>query len=577
MIKDFKKIRALLPREQKRALIILSGLLLVGMFLEILGLGMLLPILTILLNPEQLSNVLAHFTFIDLKAFNYNDVVVFSLFSLFFVYIFKTLFLVFINYKQNVILENTGISIQNKLFSNQLYRSYEHHLYRDFSEIIKDVQLEVFFFISFCRSLIMFFVESALVIAILATILYLEPQGALVIGSIFGVLGFFFLQLSKKKLKVWGEEREVLDGKILKTLTNSLSGIKEVKLFHKEGYFINMLKENNTRKAKISANFQTLSQIPRFYLELITIIGMVVLILVLFYNGIKTTEIVTLLGVFVAAAFRMIPSINRILSALQNIKFYGSTVKKMYDQIIGFNYSKSNLNFKKFSFNKEIKLEGIQFSYKEKKILNFTNLEIKKGTTIGVVGPSGSGKSTLVDLINGLLKPLKGSVSVDGTNIDEIIKPWQQSLGYVGQEIFLMDDTIKANIAFGVIDQEININNIYKALEAAQLSTFIDELKLGINTRVGERGIQLSGGQKQRLGIARALYRNPSILIFDEATASLDHETEKQVMSSIYNLKQNKTMIIIAHRISTLNHCDKVYEVKNGNIKLKELEWTKTS
>lgn len=577
MIKDFKKIRALLPREQKRALIILSGLLLVGMFLEILGLGMLLPILTILLNPEQLSNVLAHFTFIDLKAFNYNDVVVFSLFSIFFVYIFKTLFLVFINYKQNVILENTGISIQNKLFSNQLYRSYEHHLYRDFSEIIKDVQLEVFFFISFCRSLIMFFVESALVIAILATILYLEPQGALVIGSIFGVLGFFFLQLSKKKLKVWGEEREVLDGKILKTLTNSLSGIKEVKLFHKEGYFINMLKENNTRKAKISANFQTLSQIPRFYLELITIIGMVVLILVLFYNGIKTTEIVTLLGVFVAAAFRMIPSINRILSALQNIKFYGSTVKKIYDQIIGFNYSKSNLNFKKFSFNKEIKLEGIQFSYKEKKILNFTNLEIKKGTTIGVVGPSGSGKSTLVDLINGLLKPLKGSVSVDGTNIDEIIKPWQQSLGYVGQEIFLMDDTIKANIAFGVIDQEININNIYKALEAAQLSTFIDELKLGINTRVGERGIQLSGGQKQRLGIARALYRNPSILIFDEATASLDHETEKQVMSSIYNLKQNKTMIIIAHRISTLNHCDKVYEVKNGNIKLKELEWSKTS
>lgn len=577
MIKDFKKIRALLPREQKRALIILSGLLLVGMFLEILGLGMLLPILTILLNPEQLSNVLAHFTFIDLKAFNYNDVVVFSLFSIFFVYIFKTLFLVFINYKQNVILENTGISIQNKLFSNQLYRSYEHHLYRDFSEIIKDVQLEVFFFISFCRSLIIFFVEFALVTAILATILYLEPQGALVIGSIFGVLGFFFLQLSKKKLKVWGEEREVLDGKILKTLTNSLSGIKEVKLFHKEGYFINMLKENNTRKAKISANFQTLSQIPRFYLELITIIGMVVLILVLFYNGIKTTEIVTLLGVFVAAAFRMIPSINRILSALQNIKFYGSTVKKMYDQIIGFNYSKSNLNFKKFSFNKEIKLEGIQFSYKEKKILNSTNLEIKKGTTIGVVGPSGSGKSTLVDLINGLLKPLKGSVSVDGTNIDEIIKPWQQSLGYVGQEIFLMDDTIKANIAFGVIDQEININNIYKALEAAQLSTFIDELKLGINTRVGERGIQLSGGQKQRLGIARALYRNPSILIFDEATASLDHETEKQVMNSIYNLKQNKTMIIIAHRISTLNHCDKVYEVKNGNIKLKELEWTKTS
>ena len=197
--------------------------------------------------------------------------------------------------------------------------------------------------------------------------------------------------------------------------------------------------------------------------------------------------------------------------------------------------------------------------------------------TIGIVGLSGSGKSTLVDLINGLLKPSKGIISVDGININDTIKSWQQSLGYVGQEIFLMDDTIKANIAFGMSDKKINMNRVYKALEAAQLSSFVSELKLGINTRVGERGIQLSGGQKQRIGIARALYHNPSVLIFDEATASLDHETEKQVMNSIYNLKQDKTMIIIAHRISTLEDCDKVYEVKNGKIKLKELEWTKTS
>ena len=197
--------------------------------------------------------------------------------------------------------------------------------------------------------------------------------------------------------------------------------------------------------------------------------------------------------------------------------------------------------------------------------------------TIGIVGLSGSGKSTLVDLINGLLKPSKGIISVDGININDTIKSWQQSLGYVGQEIFLMDDTIKANIAVGMSDKKINMNRVYKALEAAQLSSFVSELKLGINTRVGERGIQLSGGQKQRIGIARALYHNPSVLIFDEATASLDHETEKQVMNSIYNLKQDKTMIIIAHRISTLEDCDKVYEVKNGKIKLKELEWTKTS
>ncbi|MEK9613763.1 MAG: ATP-binding cassette domain-containing protein, partial [Flavobacteriaceae bacterium] len=294
-------------------------------------------------------------------------------------------------------------------------------------------------------------------------------------------------------------------------------------------------------------------------------------------NGVKTTQIVTLLGVFVAAAFRMIPSINRILSALQNIKYYGATVNKIYDQIIGFDFSKSNKNSKEFAFDKEIKLEDIQFSYKEKIILNSINLKIKKGTTIGIVGASGSGKSTLVDLINGLLKPTKGTITVDGIQIDEFIKSWQQTIGYVGQEIFLIDDTIKANIAFGMSDQEINMDSVYKALEAAQLSSFIDELELGIETKVGERGIQLSGGQKQRIGIARALYQNPSVLIFDEATASLDNETEKHVMNSIYNLKQDKTMIIIAHRISTLQDCDQVYEIKNGKIKLKELEWAKTS
>ena len=576
MIEDFKKIRALLPRAQKKALIILSFLLLIGMFFEILGLGILLPILTILLNPEQLSEVLAYVTIFDLTVFSYNEVMVFCLLSLFFIYVFKTLFLVFITYKQNVILENIGISIQNKLFSKQLYQPYRDHLYRDFSDIIKDVHVEIIYFVSFCRSLITLLVEIALVISILATILYLEPRGALAIGIIFGFLALIFLQLSKKKLKVWGDTREALDRKILKTLTDSLSGIKEVKLFHKEAYFLDALKKNNYKKAKIFANYQTLSQIPRFYLELITIIGMVGLILVLFYNGVKTTQIVTLLGVFVAAAFRMIPSVNRILSALQNIKYYGATVNKIYNQIIGFDFSKSNKNSKQFAFDKEIKLEDIQFSYKEKIILNSTNLEIKKGTTIGIVGASGSGKSTLVDLINGLLKPSKGTITVDGIEIDEFIKSWQQTIGYVGQEIFLIDDTIKANIAFGMSDQEINMDSIYKALEAAQLSSFIDDLELGIETKVGERGVQLSGGQKQRIGIARALYHNPSVLIFDEATASLDHETEKQVMNSIYNLKQDKTMIIIAHRISTLEDCDQVYEVKNGKIKLKELEWTKT-
>ena len=223
-----------------------------------------------------------------------------------------------------------------------------------------------------------------------------------------------------------------------------------------------------------------------------------------------------------------------------------------------------------------ITVDNLDFSYKKKKILEGINLDIQIGETIGIVGESGSGKSTLVDLLNGLLKPTKGTIKIDDRNIEEFITSWQLSIGYVGQEIFLFDDTIRANIAFGIEEEKIDHNKINQVLKASQLSKFISELENGVETRVGDRGIQLSGGQRQRIGIARALYHNPSVLIFDEATASLDDQTEKQVMKSIYNLKQNKTMIIIAHRISTLNQCDKIYEIQHGQIKLKEKEWIAT-
>ena len=270
-----------------------------------------------------------------------------------------------------------------------------------------------------------------------------------------------------------------------------------------------------------------------------------------------------------AAAFRMIPSINRILGTLQNFKFYGVSVDKLYDQLDEFKHKKDLGDSKKISFTKKINLEEISFSYKEKLILKNVSLEIPKGKTIGIIGESGSGKSTLVDLINGLLQPKKGKIKVDGKEISEYLKSWQKSIGYVGQDIFLIDDSIKANITFGVNFDKIINSRVLEVVNAAQLSSLIEELEFGIETRVGERGVQLSGGQKQRIGIARALYNNPTVLIFDEATASLDNDTEKQVMNSIYDLKKEKTMIIISHRISTLKNCDYVYEIKNGKINLK--------
>ena len=575
MIADFQKIRKILPKNQKKALVLLSGLLFIGMVFEILGLGILFPILTVLLDPEKMRIWLNDIAYFDFSVYSYNEILIFCLISIFVVYLSKTLFLVFLTYKQNIILENVGAFIQKRLYSKYLFQSYKSHLYKNLSQMMKEVQLETIYFNSFFRSVLTLIVELALVFSIVLTILFLEPKGAIAIGLIFGSLALLYFQLTKRKIKQWGSQRQSLDLFISKILMNSLSGIKEVKLLDKENFFLDRFTQTNTKKVKVATNHQTLTQISRFYLELITIVGMVSLILILISTGVNTSEIVTLLGVFVAAAFRMIPSINRILAALQNLKYYSSSIdvisKELFDSpIIEKNKPSS------FEFNNKITVDNLDFSYKKKKILEGINLDIEIGETIGIVGESGSGKSTLVDLLNGLLKPTKGTIKVDDRNIEEFITSWQLSIGYVGQEIFLIDDTIKANIAFGIEEEKIDHNKINQVLKASQLSKFIRELENGVETRVGDRGIQLSGGQRQRIGIARALYHNPSVLIFDEATASLDDQTEKQVMKSIYNLKQNKTMIIIAHRISTLNQCDKIYEIQHGQIKLKEKEWIAT-
>jgi len=575
MIAEFQKIRQILPKNQKKSLLLLSGLLFIGMLFEILGLGILFPILTVLLDPEKMGIWLNEIAYFDFSIYSYNEILIFCLVSIFVVYLSKTLFLVYLTYKQNIILENVVAHIQKRLYSKYLFQSYKNHLYKNLSQMMKDVQLESIYFKNFFRSMLTLIVELALVSSIILTILYLEPVGAISIGLIFGSLALLYFQVTKGKIKKWGDKRQSLDSYISKILMNSLSGIKEVKLLDKENFFLDRFTKNNSDKVKVASNHQTLTQISRFYLELITIVGMVSLILILISNGVNTSEIVTLLGVFVAAAFRMIPSINRIIAALQNLKYYTSSVEVINEELFNIPLNKKDKPIP-FEFTKKTTIENLDFSYKKKKILEGINLVIQKGETIGIIGESGSGKSTLVDLLNGLLKPTKGTIKVDDRNIEEFITSWQLSIGYVGQEIFLIDDTIRANIAFGIEEEKIDHNKINQVLKASQLSKFIRELENGVETRVGDRGIQLSGGQRQRIGIARALYHNPSVLIFDEATASLDDQTEKQVMKSIYNLKQNKTMIIIAHRISTLNQCDKIYEIKHGQIKLKGKEWIAT-
>ena len=421
---------------------------------------------------------------------------------------------------------------------------------------------------TFLLSLITIFIEGGLVIAVLSTLIYIEPLGALSIGIFYGFLSVIFLQFTKRKLKLWGDLRQELDAEVSKIALESLGGIKDLKILGKENFFLNQFSIKNYFKARISSNQATISQIPRFYLELISIVGLVSFIILMVNQGKDVNTLITVLGVFVAATFRMIPSINRIISSAQSLKFSKPSVVTIYNEINSLSsLNNENSLLDEFKFKNKIEFKNVSFGFnKNQKIIKDINLKINIGQTIGIIGESGSGKSTFVDLLIGLHEPISGSILIDEKSDLQLKQSWRNNIGYVSQSIYLIDNSILNNIALGVSEDMIDKARVNQLIKDVQLENFVGNLELGIETKVGERGVQLSGGQRQRIGLARALYNNPDILILDEATSALDTETEIEVMASINNLKGIKTIVIIAHRKSTLKKCDIIYEIANSKI-----------
>lgn len=569
MVNTLQKINFLITRGQKKRLFALAILLFIGMFLEILGLGVLIPLLTLLLSPEQINS---EYSLIIINKFlpeasNQTFVLVFLIIILL-IYIIKSFFLIYLNHKQNRFLANLTAEISNKLFKNYLCQPYNFHLNRNSSDLIKNIQVETNMFYLYLLYLITICVESGFVVAVIATLIYIDPIGASSIGASYGLLSILFLQFTKRKSQEWGKKREILDKDLSKISLESFGGIKDILILGKSSFYINQFIKATFAKARMNSNQATVSQIPRFYLELISVSALISFIFIQILQGKDNASLFSVLGVFVAAAFRMIPSLNRVIGAFQAIKFYRPSVNVIYNEINSLTqYGKTPSNDDKFRFEKEIKIIDLSFNFESSlRILNKVNLEIKKGQTIGIIGESGSGKSTLIDLIIGLHHPISGEILVDGLPGIQLRDLWRRKVGYVSQSIFLTDSSIKNNIAFGVTNDKIDEVKIIDVLKKVKLETFVNSLENGFNTNVGERGVQISGGQKQRIGIARALYNNPEILIFDEATSALDTETEKGIINSISELKGDMTIIMIAHRLTTLRDCDIIYKIEGGKI-----------
>ena len=573
------KLNFLLSKKQRGSLIYITILLFFGMVLEIFGLGVIVPMLTFILEPDSLGQFLKNSTFIkNIGITNQSNFLYFFLIGIVLLYVIKTIVIIYLVYKQNRFITDLYSDFSVNLFNNYINQNYSFHLNKNSSILVKNIQVEVNLFRSFLSSWITIVIETSLLLAIMLTLIFIEPIGALSIGLFFSILSIVMFSISKKKLKSWGKKREVIDSSISKHILETFGGIKDILILGRKNYFEKYFFKVSKERSRILKNYLTISQTPRYFFELVAIFGLVGFIFIMILIGKDNTELISILGVFVAATFRMIPSFNRIFSAFQNAKYYTSSVDLMYKEFKSFYKNQTENNYiKSKDFNSKIEIRNLTFSYSKSKdlVLKKINLTINKGDSIGIIGESGSGKSTLVDLLMGLYKPKDGKIMIDGVDIHNNTRNWQNKIGYVPQSIFLTDDSILKNIALGIDENLIDFELINSVVKASQLEKFIHSLDEGINTQVGERGVQLSGGQLQRIGIARALYNQPEILILDEATASLDYNTEINVMEAIKNIKKDKTLIIVAHRLTTIDDCDYIYKIEKGEINIKNEKYAK--
>jgi ABC-type multidrug transport system fused ATPase/permease subunit len=536
-----------------------------AMIFEILGVGIIFPAISLLSGSEififdrNLEDFLINLPFfINLSL----EVIVFIF--LFLIFLFKFIFFSFFIFYQAKIKAHLSTKISSDLYTKYLYSDYTFYFLRSTSELMRNVLGEANNFLKrIFFPILQIFMDCLILAGILSIIFFIDPKSSLfliIIYSSFSLIYFFSI---KKKLNSIGEQQLEFDKFRIKSSQEGFQGIKTIKIFFIEKKFIKSFQYYYKTVANLIKSQSILQQIPKYAIELITIFSFIVICLFLLEKNSNFLEIVPTLALFVTAAVRILPTTNRLLSNNQLIRSGLPALDNLSNEINNLNIKIEKEETEELNFKSSIKIDNVSFHYNEKKnIFENIDLEIIKGETIGLIGKTGTGKTTFVDLILGLLKPKNGQLLIDGKKINTSARSWKNILGYVPQEIFLFEDSIKNNI---ILDnsKDIDKERYDEVLKISEVEEFLVDDK---DREAGERGISLSGGQKQRIGIARALYKNPQILILDESTSSLDLNTERKIMESIYKLRGKNTIIIISHRESALNNCDKIYEIKNSKL-----------
>jgi ATP-binding cassette, subfamily B, bacterial PglK len=575
MLKNFHKLLVLLSSQDRKKILWLIFATIIMAFLETTGVASILPFLSIVSNPELIqTNEKIRWVY-EQMGFTQSSDFLLALGSLvFIILVVSTIFRAFTAWWLLRFTLNKHYSLSRQLFSKYLYKPYPFFLDRNSSELISYLISEVSRSVSgVIMPCIQLFSKGLLVLAILSLLMAINPQIAVTIILILGISYILVYTLVKKKVSILGKEMVVSSRELYKAAGEAFGGIKDIKLLGKENEFIKRYSDPFQRNVKADALQQIISQVPQYIFEIIAIGGILLIVFYSIATQDNYLEIIPLLALYAFASYRIMPALHQIFQSVAMIRFSLPALDVVHRDLMSDFQSIDLIDIESreaMSFSKEIEFCNIEFQYQntEELSINKLNLTIKTNSTVGIVGTTGAGKTTAIDLILGLLRPQHGELIIDGIEInEENLSSWQLNIGYVPQSIFLCDDSITRNIAFGVSDEEINFQAVEKAARLANIHEFIvNELPNGYETEVGERGVRISGGQRQRLGISRALYHDPSILILDEATSALDGITENVIMDAIHNLSHKKTIILVAHRFSTVKECDMIFMLESGRV-----------
>lgn len=585
MLENFRKIKevcykiaSVLSKEQKRKGGWLILLIIIGSFFEMAGVSVIVPLIQVILAP---TSVLKNPNFKGiLQILGIDDttgIVLFIGIGTILLYIIKNIYMTFLSWKRVNFAAKVQQDLSVSMMKAYMNKGYVFFLNVNTGDVQRGIQNDAEGVYQVLLQGMRLITELFSVICICILIIAIDWKMAGCV-MVFALAGFTIVSFTcRRYLKRIGKEYQLYNGIVNGSLIQIVQGIKEITVMQCKDFFIRKYEKALGKRQNIVAGQVVAAETPAYIIEAVCVTGM---LSVVSFSALQNTEMsgfISSLGAFAIAAFRILPSMGKITNYLNNFMFYYPSLDSVYENMQTLNAAEDEQEYLmdeqvQMNFKEKLELRNITWHYpnSERKVLDNLNMEIKKGMSVGFIGASGAGKTTTADLILGLFKPQNGQILIDGIDVSEYMGQWHKMIGYVPQSIYLIDDTVRNNVAFGVEEKEIDDEKVWNALQQAQLKEFVEELPEGLDTSLGDRGIRFSGGQRQRMAIARALYHNPDILVLDEATSALDTETESAVMEAIDMLHNKKTLIIVAHRLSTIQNCDLLYEIVNGKAKIKQ-------